>query len=239
MRTSWIARSIALHRRCLGFRFSRAVIGLFLAFASPGSAFAEVVLPSLAPGSVYQLLFTTKSTRDAAYGDLSPYNVFVRLQAELNPALPATTWWAVVSTGQPAQSNAKVYADVPIYNTAGALIAASGSAFYSSTHAASMAYDQFGDLRLTGVWTGINANGSPKDYMSGYQPVTTYGHSGLLNEGWASSGFSFNNVETRAIYALSDRLVAVPEPSTSAMALACLVCGGFSMWRRRRQAGHA
>ena len=30
--------------------------------------------------------------------------------------------------------------------------------------------------------------------------------------------------------------VAVPEPSTYAMALAGLVCGGFSMWRRRSRA---
>ena len=30
--------------------------------------------------------------------------------------------------------------------------------------------------------------------------------------------------------------VAVPEPSTYAMALAGLACGGFSMWRRRKQA---
>lgn len=31
------------------------------------------------------------------------------------------------------------------------------------------------------------------------------------------------------------RLATVPEPSTWAMALAGLACGGFSMWRRRRQ----
>ena len=31
-------------------------------------------------------------------------------------------------------------------------------------------------------------------------------------------------------------MVAVPEPSTYAMALAGLACGGFSMWRRRKQA---
>jgi hypothetical protein len=30
--------------------------------------------------------------------------------------------------------------------------------------------------------------------------------------------------------------VAVPEPSTYAMALAGLVCGGYSMWRRRNRA---
>lgn len=29
---------------------------------------------------------------------------------------------------------------------------------------------------------------------------------------------------------------AVPEPSTYAMALAGIVCGGFSMWRRRKRA---
>ena len=32
------------------------------------------------------------------------------------------------------------------------------------------------------------------------------------------------------------RLAAVPEPSTCAMALAGLACGGYSMFRRRKQA---
>ena len=31
-------------------------------------------------------------------------------------------------------------------------------------------------------------------------------------------------------------VAAVPEPSTYAMALAGLACGGFSMWRRRKRA---
>lgn len=30
--------------------------------------------------------------------------------------------------------------------------------------------------------------------------------------------------------------VAVPEPSTFAMALAGLACGGYLLWRRRKQA---
>ena len=32
------------------------------------------------------------------------------------------------------------------------------------------------------------------------------------------------------------RLTAVPEPTTYAMALAGIACGGFSMWRRRKRA---
>jgi len=31
--------------------------------------------------------------------------------------------------------------------------------------------------------------------------------------------------------------LAVPEPSTYAMALAGIACGGFSMWRRRKRVG--
>jgi len=41
-------------------------------------------------------------------------------------------------------------------------------------------------------------------------------------------------METRSLYGLSDPIVAVPEPSTYAMALAGLACGGYSMWRRRK-----
>lgn len=38
------------------------------------------------------------------------------------------------------------------------------------------------------------------------------------------------------VNALQLRIVAVPEPSTSCMALAGVACGGYSMWRRRRRA---
>ncbi len=52
----------------------------------------------------------------------------------------------------------------------------------------------------------------------------------------AISSAGFDTVPTNQISAYGFRLAAVPEPSTYAMALAGLACGGFSMWRRRKRA---
>jgi len=65
--------------------------------------------------------------------------------------------------------------------------------------------------------------------------------------GWVSDDgtpiTSFQVVATQpaegSIYPTVNDLVlaqAVPEPSTYCMALAGIACGGFSMWRRRKQA---
>lgn len=236
MRSLCAAESIAIKVDAFAFRLLLACVCFLLAFARPINAFAGIVLPSLAPGSKYQLVFTTKAERDAFSSSMSTYNSFVQQQAALNPLLPTTIWTAVASTGAPAQNNAPVYADVPIYNTIGELVAANGNAFYSSTHTASMSYDQYGDQRWTQTWTGINDDGSPRDYLDAIRPSTTYGNGALLNGGWAYAGTTYNNVETRALFALSGQITAVPEPSTYAMAVAGLACGGFSMWRRRKRA---
>ena len=68
---------------------------------------------------------------------------------------------------------------------------------------------------------------------------------GLRGGGWQSdaayllSSFRYTEDPSFESPDLGFRLaspVAVPEPSTYAMALAGLACGGFSMWRRRKQA---
>jgi hypothetical protein len=214
-----------------------SIVVLALTAACQASlATAAVVLPSgLEPGSLYQIAFVTKGARDAFSGDIAVYNGFVRLSATQSTDLPSTTWWAVASTGGPAQNNAKVYAGVPIYNTAGERVAANGDDFYSSTHESPIVFDQFGDYRLAQVWTGMYANGSPDQYLDNFLPTTTYGVSDRLDSAWARGGLSSNRMESRALYALSEPLVAVPEPITHVIAFAGLACGGFSLWQRHKQ----
>jgi hypothetical protein len=216
---------------CLRFFALAALFAL-----SPIAAMAEVILPSLAAGSSYQLVFTTWSSRNAFSSSIADYNSFVRSQAALNSDLPSTTWWAVASTGLAAQSNARVYPNIPIYNTAGELVAANGIEFYSSTHLASMAFNQFGTPRVASVWTGISANGNPANYLDAVRPATTYGASARLDQGWAAASESFNNLEERALYGLSEPLVAVPEPSTYVMALWGSTCAAWGLLRRRTAA---
>ncbi len=66
----------------------------------------------------------------------------------------------------------------------------------------------------------------------------------LRGGGWNFTASSALSVTYREAYAnpavasagIGFRLAAVPEPSTCAMALAGLACGGYSMWRRRTRA---
>lgn len=77
------------------------------------------------------------------------------------------------------------------------------------------------------------------DFTEVLVPKTLYpflGRAGALANGWAA----FDNLDpttSRPVYAMSELITvtAVPEPTASAMALAGLACGGYSMWRRRKR----
>ena len=197
---------------------------------------AVMIAPSeLTLGSNYQIAFVTKGARDAFSSDITTYNAFVRQQAAQNTDLPVTTWWVVASAGGGiARNNAKVYADIPIYNTAGQLVAANGNDFYSAVHLAPISYDQFGDYWSCNPWTGMYPNGDPAQYLDFSRPATTYGVSDSLVGAWARVSDSSNRMENRSFYGLSEPIVAVPEPSTWVMGLAGLACGCWRMWRRVR-----
>jgi hypothetical protein len=99
------------------------------------------------------------------------------------------------------------------------------------------------DYNRSGVPVGqvTAALGQSVNYTTNQQvPMTLYpflGRAGALANGWAA----FDNLDpttVRPLYAMSELITvqAVPEPSTYAMALAGIACGGFSMWRRRKRA---
>ena len=63
--------------------------------------------------------------------------------------------------------------------------------------------------------SGTQNNGIAETYFTDIGPLIISGHT-----------------DQAATFTVS----AVPEPSTYAMALAGLACGGYSMWRRRKRA---
>ena len=69
------------------------------------AARADIVLPDLPNGSPFQLLFVTQGKTLPTSGDLNFYHNFVADQAALNPALPNTSWKAVISTQDSAARN--------------------------------------------------------------------------------------------------------------------------------------
>jgi hypothetical protein len=212
------------------------LVAVFLAAVS-SSAVAAIILPDLPAGTPYQLVFVTRGEVTAfTHASASAANSMVQAQANQNPDLPLTTWKAVASFGGNASLNAPVFDGVPIYNLAGQLVA-TGSAFYSSSHLASIAYDQYGAYAYADPWTGMNPDGSPRDPVSAIAPAVTFGYSASLTGAWAYGSTTYNNMEQKSFYGLSGQLEAVPEPSTYALALAGLLCGGWQMRRRRTLSG--
>ena len=139
---------------------------------------------------------------------------------------------------------------IPTAVTAGSTgIGSSGSAgnFANYNNAASW-NGQTGNVTTVGTNGGASAYGAFD--MSGnlfeWNDLTGSAGStrGLRGGPWNISSASFLSSSTRVVYdpsfgfdTLGFRLaspVAVPEPSTCAMALAGLACGGYTMFRRRR-----
>ena len=79
-------------------------------------------------------------------------------------------------------------------------------------------YDLFTFTSRTGGFTGLSVDGVA--LSSAGSGSWTYGTL-TLQEQWTATSMS---------------IAAVPEPSTYAMALAGIACGGYSMWRRRKRA---
>ena len=76
----------------------------------------------------------------------------------------------------------------------------------------------------TGTFTDTMANVTRFEVLSGAGAVGYRANGDIVQ-----AGNSTNTI-------LIDNITAVPEPSTTAMALAGLACGGYSMWRRRKRA---
>jgi large repetitive protein len=221
--TPYVFRVAAVNRAGAGAFTPASVSVTPLALASPP---VGVVLPNLPAGSRYQIAFVTAGTRMAASADISVYNAYVSTEASLSPSLPQATWRAWVSTGTMdavswvnAKDNAPTYADVPIYNTRGELIAANSREFLFPTHRAAIGFDQFGILGNRDVWTGSDYRGQGIFTRTAGASQAQFGRS--LNSGtslgWSSADATYTtDYGARSLYALSGVLTiggSVTRPS--------------------------
>jgi hypothetical protein len=207
---------------------------------------ANVIAPiGLAPGSQYQLIFVTAVGHSAASDDITVYNTFVSGEAAAGVpfGLPSTTWHAVAST-ESVDANANAPSStLPVYNTAGELVAAAGVGIYSGALDNAVAFDQYGDVALEAqevdVWTGSDSQGfgiagAALGDVSGDSEVGRL----AVDSTWLEFEVrpQFDEVAlSRPLYALSEPLTTVPEPSVAALVgAALLVIGGTRLLRRRR-----
>ncbi|MGD9719719.1 MAG: PEP-CTERM sorting domain-containing protein [Pirellulales bacterium] len=217
-----------------------AACGIALCLATTASA--AFVPPSLPVGSQYQLVFVTAGVRDATSTDINDYNAFVTAQAALNPLLPATTWHAIGSTDAVDAASNAPSGGFDVYNTQGIQVTGSGG-IYAFTLLNPIKYDQYGVATNGPVWTGSNYDGTgfpayelgeAGELMTGFSTAATFGL-------WASDDpFTWFAEDELPLYALSEPITVVPEPSTVLLLSTALIMAGMrSLTRKRRLADRA
>ena len=123
-------------------------------------AYSDFIHPNLPAGSEYELVFVTRGTMPATDPYIGDYNAFVTAQAGKTNLPQGVTWQAIASTigdintglGQAqANENAPFTPSIPVYNTAGQLIANAATPLYGGIIVNPILYDQNGTALSTGV----------------------------------------------------------------------------------------
>jgi len=218
-------------------RFFVALTALLVVVASSQ---AGIVVPDgFNPDDKYHLVFVTDGSRDALSSDIADYNLFVNGQAAMNSALTGTDmgveWFAIASTETTqARDNAVVGAGVPVYMLDGTTKVADGFGDkWDGTLDAQINLNQFPATISTSVWTGSTVSGGSPPVGTGGPLGTSFpalGDAGNASDGWITSSSLTSTGEFR-LYALSEQLVVVPEPSTCGL---LLIGCGVVVWAFQR-----
>lgn len=176
-------------------------------------------------GDEYRLVFVSSTTRDATSSNIADYNAFVTAAANSSPELLAlgTTWTAIGSTiavdaRDNTSTNTTIEFGVPMYNLGDALLASSNADLWDGNLDVPIEFNEFGAVQPgLGVWTGTNLDGLRHDtnYL-GSAGSAQVGFPSVTDGGWLALGSSLVGT-SKNVYAISDVLVAVPEPSTAAL----------------------
>ncbi len=210
-----------------------------------------IATPSgLSPGDQFRIVFLTVATTQATNTDIGYYNTFVNNDA-INQAggignnvvygSTALTWTAIASTNDIAAISNVGSFDVPVYLGSGTLITPSDTASGLWSGSLLSPINEFLTDPFffdTAVWTGTLPDGSNAGSFtlgSGSGFGSLPGLSNKSNSEWVATGATPSTFSNN-MYGISQVLTAVPEPSTYAMALAGLACGGYSLFRRRKRA---
>jgi len=198
---------------------------------------SHVVPTHLNAGDRFHLLFVTREVRNADSADIADFNSFVNAVADsagIGPATAGIEWFAVASTPNVhARDNAFIQA--PVYNLQGELLASGHSDMWDGALAAAVNYDEHAmaiNMRHH-VWTGSGTDGRGKAGRElGQIAAIVIGDLKLSDGHWLDSSGSHILVDWH-LYALSEPLVMVPEPSTLLVICSAMI-GVIVVGRSRR-----
>lgn len=201
----------------------------------------------LTPGDEYRLAFVTDGKRNAVSGNIAHYNSFVESQANATGSIASqiqATWKAIASTSRinaventdtdptPAGANG-----VPVYLLDGRTRIADdydnlwdGDSWGQTILLAPLRLTQYGvpsPRGINDVWTGTDYYGVTGGIGGPLgSSFPSLGASIASNGRWIDNNFSSFFQDNKSLYAISSVLVAVPEPSATAL-LGILILGSF------------
>ena len=246
-------------------RISRVVFSVGLAAVIGALAVPTAAAPvsintpaGLSPGDRFRIAFVTGATTTGSSSDITSYNLFVNTAAggaTYNGS--AVTFYAIGSTATVnAYDNIRsTTMNDPVYLAGGALVAPSitgANGLWSGALVNRIATDIDGTVVspdgggnrtvFTGSLVDGTASSEPFGFFIPFNPpvfLTSTGQAtGGTDAAWIRDGGGSNADDSRSLYGISETLTVapVPEPSTYAMALAGLACGGYLRFRRRKRA---
>ena len=217
----------------------------FAFLATTSQLGAEVMMqpPGLAPGDRYRLLFVTSESRDALSSNIDDYDNFVQSVADAAPVVGpwGLSWQAWASTPTvDARDHTETHPDLldsaPVYRIDGELLSANYDGLYvfgPGATSAALNVTELGttlpliddpefDPLATPVWTGTGTAGEASCCPLGAMGNSaTVGFADLFLDP-ALNSQSASRQNQYPLYAMSELLVAVPEPSTSTLVLASI-----------------
>jgi hypothetical protein len=214
----------------------RGLLAGALATMVGGAAMGDAILPTLPPGSQYQIILVTSDGTTATSSNIADYDNFATQEADQSPTLAAlgVTWTAVASTATSAANQATNTTTIPLYDTNADYEAPNFPGLWKLGVPAPD-YTQTGAEFASGknfrfVWTGSFPGGRTSFPLGTADP-----EAGMLDSSDWLYGQQFPASDIFSLYAISSPItVQAPEPATLTLLGSALLGLGVVYLRRRR-----
>ena len=186
-------------------------------------------------GDEYRLVFTSSTVRDATSADIADYNAHVQAAADAAPVVSTwgLSWTAIASTPTvDAISNTATPVstpDIPVFLIDGTKVADNYADLWDGSLASPLSRTELDTVPAVDTWTGTDTDGTASIVFPLGAANVRFGSSNATTGLWVSTA-STSRTQMRPLYAISNTVTAVPEPS--AFLHLGLFGLGIGVWRK-------